>query len=110
MKADQEFECLGYFEEIVDARKHKLLGTRPVAKPDRPLGAAGQIELKITAPITLKRWDVRPKTYRASAAKPIFANATLQIKCGRLLKHGRKKAILAGDMKQLHQAGTSGIY
>jgi len=104
VKAEIEFQILGYFEEIFDTRKNKLLGTRPVAKPDRPLGAAGRIELTITVPITLRHWDGSPKTFRATPANPIRAIATLQMKCGRLLNQGRKKAILAGEIKRLNHA------
>jgi hypothetical protein len=101
MKIESTFECLGYFEEVFDTKRNKLLGVRDVEKPDRPLGSPGMIDAVITAPITLRKGAGDVKTYRATPASPIHASLTLQMKCGRVLNRTALRAMLGGEIARI---------
>lgn len=88
----QNFEVMGYFEEVMDARTGKCLGTRRVdPDPARKCGYHGQREETATKPLVLQRGH-KTITVFASAAKPLQVKTTLQILCGRMLDSNLSRA------------------
>jgi hypothetical protein len=79
------FDCLGFFEDFWI--EGKFLGSRPVAWPTRPFGAAGQKEVELTAPLELTR-GLKPATIKASKTRPVRCYSVLNMKCGKQLKVG----------------------
>lgn len=81
----QLFEHAGFFEEVMDARTGKCLGTRRVAGDEnRPCGYHGQREETATAPLSLQRGH-KTIVVPASKDKPLLIRTTQQIICGRML-------------------------
>jgi hypothetical protein len=86
MKNDVHFEDLGTFEELIDLRTARLLGTRSIKRdPSRPFGHAGAQAFQLTESITLQRGH-RTVAIRASKAKPIPVSSMTQMLCGKQIR------------------------
>ena len=83
--ADCPFEVLGFREDLMDAKTGKMLGTREIIDPDRPLGSNGLKEYIITEPIVLKRGP-NEFTLKASPQRPRRVIGMIQLLCGRTKK------------------------
>jgi|KBSSwiStaDraftv2_1062776.scaffolds.fasta_scaffold2271502_2 hypothetical protein len=81
--ADCPFEVLGYREDLMDAMTGKLLGTREIPEPDRPLGSNGMKEYTITEAIVLKRGH-KEFILKASPQRPKRVVGMIQILCGKV--------------------------
>ncbi len=77
------FEVHGYFEELVDAKTFRLIGTRNVDQPERPLGSSGTAEIVITENVELRRGH-KTVTLKASKRNPVRVHSTFQMICGRV--------------------------
>ena len=79
------FETVGHFEELIDERTSRFLGSRPFTQDSRTPrlhGVAGQITLSLTAPVTLTRGGEKC-TYGATARKPLRVVTRVYPLCGR---------------------------
>jgi hypothetical protein len=79
------FETLGHFEELLNVKTGKVIGTRRVAVADRPYGYEGRTEYTLIAPIELLRGH-KTVIVRASVKKPIHVRSMLQRLCGRTIE------------------------
>lgn len=66
--APSSFETHGYYEEFTDAKTHRFLGTRQMdyVPLGRRVGAAGQITIRLTAPLTLVAGGFKPRSNRVA--------------------------------------------
>lgn len=77
------FECLGFFEELLDTTTGKCHGIRDVAEPDRPLGYAGRKWMTLTENVTLRKGH-NTVVLKASPSKPKNVIAMLHVLCGKV--------------------------
>lgn len=60
--SDSNFEVCGYFETLFEVRRHRTLGTRPLASlGDRRVGVDGTIELELVGTIEVDRGHKKAK-------------------------------------------------
>lgn len=76
------YEVVGFYEELVDLETRKMIGTRPVASLDRPMGQAGRREFIITEPSEILKGH-RLTMLKASPQKPVRVSSVLNALCGR---------------------------
>lgn len=79
------FEVIGFTEELVECKTNRLLGSRKITEPTRPLGSKGMIEFDLTEPTVLNKGH-KEVTVKASPKKPVRVFGMIQIVCGRVKK------------------------
>lgn len=84
---DFPFEVHGFFEELLEPGTGKVIGSREIPEPTRPLGSQGRIEFDITETLTLTK-GLKTVTLKASPKKPKRVVGMIQAICGRVKKKG----------------------
>ena len=80
------FEIKGFFEEVWDAERRKVLGIRKVAEqPGREYGMKGESTPYFVDSVTLDGGH-RSKVIKATKRKPLLIFTRLYPVCGRMLK------------------------
>ena len=83
--AECPFEILGFREDISHRRTRKMLGTRYLTEPTRPVGSPGFIQSELTEPTILIKNGVTI-TVKASLQKPVPIESMIIVLCGRVKK------------------------
>lgn len=78
------FDCevVGFFEEIMDSKKGKMLGVILHTTLDRPLGARGRKDFELTAPTEMRRGH-KMVIVKASPQRPVKVWGMMQPLCGK---------------------------
>jgi hypothetical protein len=77
------FEVIGFREDLSDRRTHKMLGTRNLAEPTRPVGSPGLAQFDLTEPTALMKNGL-VVTIKASPKNPVPVESIIIVLCGRV--------------------------